>query len=217
MRTAQGQRLLGDAGGRADGERFAVFGRGAIAVAVAIGQRMLGIVERQPPQVGDVGLVGRQGPAEAVVVPQAEDRAAIHRGAGKVQAGGTANVGFEQLRKAEPGQVRIGQQHGIARGRLGRGDGPAVRALRGPNHVVRAGQIGVRKAGAAERQLEQDVPAEDEHLPGLEMSEQLRPNVGMGGQIIVQAGGERFAMRLDFGIEIADRRPAFWERFRRPG
>ncbi len=189
------------AGRREHADRLAPLDRRAIFVAVAIVERMVGIVELDPPDVGDVRLVGRERPAQVIVVSQDHHRAAVGRGAAEIPAAGAADVGLEQLGKPEPGQMWIDQQQGIPRVRLGRRDRPAVGAAGGPDAIVGPRQVRVRQPGAAEAQLQRDVPAIGQHVPGLEVLDQPRPRVAVRGQVMIQPGGKRGAERSQLGIE----------------
>ena len=169
-----------DAGVRPHADRLHPLVGAAIAVVVAVGERVVRVVEREPIHVDHVGVVDRDRPADALVA--ADERQADHRVAG--DAGDVQPViapDVELVGNVEP-HVGVGEEHRVAARGARRADGPGVGAVRWAGRGAE-GDLLVR-AGQPRSGVE---AVEGEDVPRLEAVEHLPPDVGIAMQVVVHA------------------------------
>ncbi len=166
-------------------------------------QRILGIVKIFQPHVGDVRIVHRMRPAQVFVVSDRGQWSAKEARAREIQTLAALKMPFIKLSVAEPGLVRVGEQHGLLRFGAAGTDDPYVGADRGLNILDRFAHLAARSVRFAEHEFQQHVTLESQHVPGLEVRDQPRLHLRIAGQVVVQSIGvgltDGLQVRLDLG------------------
>ena len=162
----------------------------AVAVAVAVLERVARVVEGQAVGVRDVRGVDRVRPAQPLVEAGGGQRAArVHR-AREVEPLVAHHVHLREHARAVPGLVRIDEEHRVAVAGLRRGDGPLVRAQRRGQLLRQPREPSARRVGGAEQPAQDHVALEGEYVERLHPVEQARLLLGVPFQVVVVAGGE---------------------------
>ena len=204
MRLTESERARFDAVRVFDANRVGPFNGRAVAVTVAVIERVLRIVEGLDPFVAAIDVVDGVGPAQVLVVADGQHRAAEERRTGEAPAFAAMQMSFVILAEAVVRLVRVAKEHRLVRAGLRRADGPGV-APHGPGrHEGLRVQHFVRHTLRVGRHAVQDVAIERNRVPRLEAFKQPQLLSRVAFDVIVESADERAVERLQLRIKLGE-------------